>query len=254
MKLESATERTIVTTLVVALAALAWLVLTRMAADMGDASMPMSGSMPMPMPALGLVALSVMWMVMMAAMMLPGTIPVVTIFSGIQRRRRAKADPWVPTSIFLGGYLLVWCGFSVLAAAAQAQLHRVAWLSEGMVSTHTTLSAALLIAAGVYQWIPTQNRCLAHCRSPMGFLTSHWREGRLGAWRLGLELGAWCVGCCWVVMLLLFVGGVMNLRWVALLTAFVAAERLLPRGELVGRIGGVAAIVWGLTLAVGWMR
>ena len=245
MNAEPVVERTIRAAAALSLAALAWLVLIRMAAG-APLAMP---DMPMPEMNPGFVALALMWMIMMAAMMLPGTIPVLTIFAGIQRRRRAQADHWVPTSVFLGGYLLAWSGFSLAAAGVQVMLHRVAWLSSEMVSARPAFSATLLIAAGVYQLIPAKGRCLSHCRSPLGFLMSGWRERRLGALRMGLELGAWCLGCCWLLMLLLFVGGVMNLRWVALLAAFVAAERLLPRGELIGRVGGVAAVAWGLVVA-----
>ena len=232
------------------LAALAWLVLIRMAAS-APTSLP---GVPMTEMEPGFVALALMWMIMMAAMMLPGTLPVLTIFAGIQRGRRAGADHWVPTWMFLGGYLLTWSGFSLVAAGVQETLHRVTWVSSTMVSARPALSATLLIAAGVYQWVPAKHRCLSHCRSPIGFLMSGWREGLFGALNMGLRLGVWCVGCCWVVMLLLFVGGVMNLRWVVLLAVFLAAERLLPRGELIGRVGGVVAVAWGLFLAAASLR
>jgi predicted metal-binding membrane protein len=149
---------------------------------------------------------------------------------------------------FVGGYLVVWTAFSLVASVAQVALHRAAVVTPDMRLASATVSGAVLMAAGVYQWLPLKNTCLTHCRSPIGFLTQHWREGIGGGLRLGLRHGAFCVGCCWLLMAVLFAVGVMNLAWVAVLSAFVLLEKLVPGGVLLARAGGVAAGAWGLYL------
>ncbi|TMP98954.1 MAG: DUF2182 domain-containing protein, partial [Verrucomicrobia bacterium] len=152
----------------------------------------------------------------------------------------------VPTGIFLLGYLAVWAVFSALAAVAQWILHSTALLSPMMVSTSPILGGALLVAAGVFQWTPLKNACLTHCRSPLSFLMTGWREGKLGAFVMGLKHGAYCAGCCWFLMALLFVAGVMNIWWVAIIAVFVLLEKVVPRGLFVGKVTGVFLAVWGV--------
>ena len=197
-----------------------------------------------------LVTLFVMWSVMMFAMMLPSASNMLLAFATINRRRREREEPYVATAVFLLGYLAVWVGFSAVAVLIQWGLQSAALLSPMMVSTSPALGGALLIAAGVFQWTPVKDVCLAHCRSPMGFILSHWREGTGGAVLMGLHHGAFCVGCCWVLMGLLFVAGVMNLLWVAAITVFVVIEKLAPRGDVVGRITGGVLVVAGVVLLV----
>jgi predicted metal-binding membrane protein len=197
---------------------------------------------------LELVLLFVMWAVMMVAMMVPSAAPLILIFAAVYRKRQERQDPAVPTAIFLTGYLLVWTGFSGLATLAQWGLHTAALLSPMMVSTSSILGGVLMLAAGIFQWTSLKHACLTHCRSPIGFLMTHWQEGTRGAFIMGLEHGTYCVGCCWILMTLLFVAGVMNLVWVAFIAAFVLAEKVLPRGDLVGRLAGGMLILAGIVL------
>jgi predicted metal-binding membrane protein len=163
-------------------------------------------------------------------------------------RRRVDPQPRLAATAFVGGYVLAWTTFSVAAAAAQVGLHRAALLAADMRLSSSAISGALLIVAGVYQWLPLKNACLSHCHSPVGFLSQYWREGRLGGFVLGLRHGIFCVGCCWLLMALLFVVGVMNLFWVAALAAFVLIEKLLGRGTQLPRVAGVAVAAWGVSL------
>ena len=184
-------------------------------------------------------ALVLMWWLMMVAMMLPSAAPAVLLYARVRGQRRANGAIAAP-SVFLGGYLATWLLFSLLAAGAQ---HFAA--GDAMSLADSRWTSALLIAAGLYQLSPLKSACLSQCRSPAQFLSRHWRPGTIGALRLGLLHGAYCVGCCWLLMALLFVGGVMNFAWIAALTLLVGVEKLVPGGEWVGRAAGVALIAWG---------
>lgn len=186
-----------------------------------------------------------MWAVMMAAMMLPSAAPMILLFGTIARRRHAAGDTPADTGMFGSGYVAVWAGFSLVAVALQFGLDQAALLSPMMNTTSKALAGAVLIGAGVYQWTPLKQACLRRCRSPLDFLMTEWREGQRGAFVMGLRHGAYCVGCCWVLMLLLFVGGIMNLAWIAGIALFVLVEKLAPAGHWVSRGAGVALIVWG---------
>jgi predicted metal-binding membrane protein len=192
--------------------------------------------------------LFVMWAVMMVAMMLPSATPMLLAFLTVNKQRQAAARPYVPVSIFLLGYLAVWTAFSAVATLAEWGLHQAALLSSAMAATSPALNGGLLIAAGIFQWTPLKRACLKGCRSPLSFLMSEWREGAAGAFIMGLRHGAFCVGCCWVLMALLFVAGVMNLFWVAVIALFVLAEKVLATGELLGRITGVVLVAAGVAL------
>jgi len=217
--------------------------------DMSEMDMGMSIAMPQTHPwgPLDLLLMFTMWAVMMVAMMVPTAGPMVLLFATFNRKRREQDRPFASTSVFLLGYLAIWIAFSVIAALAQWSLHRAALLSPMMVSTSPVLGGSLLIAAGIFQWTPLKNTCLTHCRSPLDFFSSHWREGTGGALSMGLRHGAYCVGCCWVLMALLFVAGVMNLLWIAILSAFVLVEKTIPArtNKWVGRIAGLLLIGWG---------
>jgi predicted metal-binding membrane protein len=230
----------------VVLTALSWLYLVRMA---GGMSAPGDVHMAMPSPRtwtlVDFLLLFVMWAVMMVAMMLPSAAPMILLVAGVHRRRNQSGGAST-AACFVLGYFVVWGLFSAAAALAQSGLHRAALLSPQMAGTSPMIGGVLLAAAGIYQWLPIKSACLSHCRSPLGFLTNHWREGRVGGLLMGMRHGQFCVGCCWVLMLLLFVVGVMNLFWVALLAAFTLAERLARRGVHLSRIGGAALIAWGI--------
>ncbi len=230
--------------------ALAWAYLVFLRLDMRHAGMQMAeaeawsaGQMTM---------LLVMWVVMMIAMMLPTASGAGLAFAAIAQRRRARGRPYAPTAVFLLGYVAVWSGFSVLATVAQWGLHEASLLTPMGVGTSPILGGALFVAAGGFQWTPAKNACLTRCRSPVFFLMTRWRAGHLGAFAMGFHHGLYCVGCCWLLMALLFVAGVMNLLWIATLTGLVLIEKLSGGGERVARITGGALTAVGVAmLAVG---
>jgi predicted metal-binding membrane protein len=191
-----------------------------------------------------------MWAVMMVAMMLPSAAPMILLVASLQRRRRERASPAAPTAVFAAGYLLVWALFSAVAASTQWLLHQAALLSPAMASTSPILGGLLLITAGLYQWLPLKSACLSHCRSPIGFLGSEWREGSAGALVMGARHGLFCLGCCWALMTLLFVGGVMHLPWVAAIAGLVLVEKVVRGGPWIGRLAGLGLIGWGLSVLV----
>lgn len=195
-----------------------------------------------------------MWAVMMVAMMMPSAAPMMVIFARVSRTRRRQQRPYIPTSVFISGYLGVWTGFAVVATLMQWGLHSASLLSPMMVSKSTTLGGALLIGAGMFQWTPLKYACISHCRNPLAFLLSQWREGPMGALRMGVHHGIYCLGCCWIIMGLLFVLGVMNLLWIAALAAFVLVEKLVPAGmwgNLVTGATGFFLVSWGAWVLVG---
>lgn len=229
---------------------LSWAYLIYLAWRMGQMNMDMAMPQMQVWGVVDLLLLFVMWVVMMVAMMVPSATPLVLLFAAVNRKRQERADPVVPTGIFLLGYLLAWTGYSVLATLAQWGLHAAALLSPSMASSSPVLGGSLLIVAGVFQWTPLKQACLRHCRSPLGFLTSAWREGTKGALMMGLSHGGYCLGCCWILMALLFVAGVMNLLWVAAITAFVLLEKVLPRGARVGLVAGGALVLAGVLVLI----
>src|SRR6202521_3090677 len=204
--------------------------------------------MIMPWDAMAVFLLFVMWAVMMVAMMVPSAAPMILAFLTVNHRRQTAARPLAPAGIFLFGYLAVWTAFSAAATLAQWGLHKAALLSSTMAATSPVLSGGLLLAAGVFQWTPLKRACLGGCRSPLSFLMSEWRDGTAGAFVMGLRHGSYCVGCCWVLMALLFVVGVMDLFWVAVIALFIMAEKILAQGELLGRVAGIALVVAGAAM------
>ena len=237
----------------------AWLYLWHTATGMDQASMSMSAMPGMPaMPgippapratdaaAFGLAL--VMWTVMMAGMMLPGAAPTVLLYGAIVRKNGARGTALPGVWIFASAYLLVWACFSVVATVLQTLLERASLLTPTLAAASTGAAALALIVAGVYQLTPLKRSCLARCRNPFEFFMTRWRAGPGGAFRMGLEHGAYCVGCCWALMLLLFVAGVMNLAWVALIAAFVFVEKLFPAVRLVSPLASTALIIAGLFL------
>jgi predicted metal-binding membrane protein len=186
-----------------------------------------------------------MWVVMMVAMMVPTAAPMTLMYAAVARKAAAQHNPLAPTFVFVTGYIAMWTAFSLVATIAQLFLEKAALLSPMMVSRSAMFGAALLIAAGIYQFTPLKNACLRNCRTPAHFLSRYWRTGNLGAFRMGLRLGVYCVGCCWILMGLLFVGGVMNLLWIAAIAIFVLLEKTIPFGEVSGRVAGAAMILVG---------
>jgi predicted metal-binding membrane protein len=243
-------ERVVIVLALAGVTAIAWLYLFFVGDDMADMAMPAMDGMPdmaMPFAAPWVFA---MWWVMMLGMMLSSAAPMILMFEAVQRRRRERERPYVPTAMFVAGYLIVWGGFSVAATAAQWGLQQGAFLSPTLGLASSTLGGLLFILAAIYQFTPLKHACLRQCRSPFAFVLNHWRDGWDGALRMGAGHGLYCLGCCWVLMALLFAVGVMNLLWVAAIAAFVFAEKLLPGGVWVGRIGGVAMAAFGVSLLV----
>jgi len=195
----------------------------------------------------------IMWAAMMVAMMFPSAMPMILMFTTINQQQRETQRPLIPTGLFVLGYFLVWTAYSVFAAIVQWGLHVAALLNHTLVITSPLLSGVLLVAAGVFQWTPFRDACMLKCRSPLGFLMAEWREGRFGALIMGLKHGLNCVGCCWLLMLLSFVLGVMNMVWMAIVTIFMLVEKAYPGSQWVSRTTGLVLVVWGLWVAAGAM-
>lgn len=245
-------ERAVVLLALAGVTAIAWLYLfiARQNMDMSmDAmsDMPDMPDMVMPFAAPWVFA---MWWVMMLGMMLPSAAPMILTFAALQRRKRERDQPYVPTAMFVAGYLVVWGVFSLAATAAQWALQQGALLSPMLALTSPLAGGVLFILAGIYQFTPLKNACLRQCRSPFAFVLNHWRDGSYGALRMGASHGLYCLGCCWVLMALLFAVGVMNLIGVAAIAALVFVEKLLRGGVWVGRAGGGAMAVFGVWLMV----
>jgi predicted metal-binding membrane protein len=245
-------DRAVVAAGLLSLAAAAWVSLLRARPGMGGSGAGADAAMPgMSMPgmhawsALDLLPLFLMWATMMVAMMLPSAAPMILLVASVHRRRRERASPAAPTALFVAGYLLVWTAFSAVAALAQWGLHGAALLSPAMASTSSLFSGVVLIIAGAYQWLPVKSACLSHCRSPLGFLGSEWREGMAGTVVMGLKHGLFCLGCCWALMAVLFVAGVMNPLGVAAIAGVVLIEKIAPVGPALGKVAGVALIAGG---------
>lgn len=259
-------DRFVVVLGIALIAALAWGYTVHLASRMDGAAMEgatmdgmaMDGAamdaMLMPMTAAWgfpeLLFTATMWMTMMVAMMLPSATPYLVIFARVNRSRRAEGGPFVPTALFALGYLTAWFAFSLAAALAQWGLQTGLLIDADYASATPYLGGGLLVAAGIYQWTPLKYACLANCRSPFGFIANHWREGRLGALGMGFHHGLFCLGCCWLLMALLFVFGVMNLLWIAGLAAFVLVEKLAPGGPHLARAAGLVMIAGGVYLLV----
>jgi predicted metal-binding membrane protein len=235
--------------------ALSWGWIVPMALDMyGDMSGSATWMMAAHWTARHDLLLFAMWVVMMCGMMLPSTAPTLLIYAAVVRRSGDGAPTALRVYSFAAGYLAVWTAFSLLATITQRWLADRLLLSPMMEITSPVLGGALLVAAGLYQLTSFKQSCLQSCQSPASFIASHWRPGRAGAWRMGLEHGLYCLGCCWVLMLLLFVGGVMNLVWIAAITVFVLAEKLAPGFAQRGRLSGILLIVAGLGFALRHLR
>jgi predicted metal-binding membrane protein len=192
-----------------------------------------------------------MWAVMMAGMMLPSVTPMLLLYTRLAQSSAGAL--FASTAWFGAGYLLAWTSFSLLAASAQYGFEHLALLSPMMQSTGRIFGGALLIAAGAYQWTPLKSACLSQCRAPLSFVQRHggFRAGRRNALRLGLLHGVYCVGCCWALMALLFVGGVMNILWIAGLMFFILAEKIMPGGRILSKVAGLAAMALGIWYLAG---
>ena len=199
-----------------------------------------------------IVLMIFMWWIMMIAMMLPSTSPMILLFVMLNRKQREKANPYVSTGIFALAYLVTWLAFSLVAVVLQASFQHLTWLSPMLMNNSVILGGLILLAAGIYQLTPIKQACLRHCRSPIQFISTRWRAGKMGSFQMSLEHGAYCVGCCWFLMGLLFFGGVMNLYWILGLAIFVLLEKMVPMGHWISYATGFGLTgggVWFLVQA-----
>jgi predicted metal-binding membrane protein len=256
-------DRLVVASALGVIAVLAWAYVLWLAVDMSMPGMNMGGFRMVPAFGMGMMApaatpwsavefvlVFVMWTVMMVGMMAPSAAPMILMYARVGRQRKGASQPFAATGWFVAGYFLAWAGFSLAATLVQWVLDRTALLDNRMASANLLLGALVLMAAGLYQWTPLKDTCLAHCQTPIGFLMRHggFRSNVRGCLRLGLLHGTYCVGCCWILMALLFVVGVMNVLWIALLALLVLLEKLTPRGRQIARVAGVACIAAGAWL------
>ena len=255
-------DRVVVIVALAIITALAWADLAWLADDMAMGGMDMTGYRMIPagrnlmMPAdtpwqpIEFGYVFVMWVVMMIGMMMPSAAPMILIYARVGRQAAVQGKPFAASGWFAGGYLFAWTIFSLVATSVQWALERAALLTPMMESASNTLGAAVLILAGVYQWTPLKETCLSHCRSPLLFIQHHggFRREPYAALSLGFRHGIYCIGCCWALMALLFVGGVMNLFWIAVLAILVLLEKIVPFGRHVTRIVGLCFIVSGAWL------
>jgi predicted metal-binding membrane protein len=231
-----------------ALSVLAWLYLVHMPMtpqDLGGLGARMLSALPPEWADFWLTFM--MWTVMMVAMMLPSASPMVMAYTRIASARGGPHP--LRAWLFASGYLAIWTLFSAAATAIQFALVQSSLLSNALVTT-PLVSAAILAIAGIYQLTPLKNVCLGRCQSPIGFFMTHWRDGAAGAFRMGLAHGTFCVGCCWMLMALLFVAGVMNLVWVAAITVFVLLEKATPWGRAIANASGVVLIAWAVAIVI----
>jgi predicted metal-binding membrane protein len=214
----------------------------------GQTGMDMNMVMPQSWSSGYTVMMFFMWWIMMIAMMLPSATPTILLSAALNRRSSSETSPYGSAAIFAFGYLLAWAIFSLVAVLLHWVLEQAGLLSMLMESASRILSGVLLILAGLWQFTPYKNACLTHCQSPVDFLVRHRRPGNWGALLMGLHHGYYCLGCCWFLMALLFVGGIMNLFWIVGLAAVVALEKLTPHGEIISKIAGLILIGWGAYL------
>jgi predicted metal-binding membrane protein len=252
-------DRIVVVVALAVITALAWAYVLWIAADMDMGGMEMSGFRMIPAgfgfmaPALApwrwfeFVLVLIMWIVMMVGMMTPSAAPMILIYARIGRLGATQGTPFASTGWFLGGYLVVWSGFALAATAAQWTLERTNLLDARMAGNSRILGAIVLISAGLYQWTSLKERCLRQCQAPLAFIQRQggFRRDVRGALLLGLKHGAYCLGCCGILMALLFVGGVMNLLWIAAIAILVLAEKVLPPGWQISRISGLGFVASG---------
>ena len=244
-------DRLIVAIGIAVVVAFSWgYLLAGAAIDMSMADMPMD---PEPWSPAQAWLMFAMWWVMMIAMMVPSAAPTILLYAAIKRRQATTDSPVIASWLFLAGYLVIWAGFSLVAVSLQWGLDQAGLLSGMMASTSSVVAGIILLAAGLYQLTPIKRACLRYCQNPLLFLSSYWQRGAISALRMGFWHGGYCVGCCWFLMALLFVVGVMNLVWIAAVAIYVAFEKLLPRSEWLSRAAGAGLIVaGGVVLARGY--
>ena len=249
-------QNLIIIAMMAALAGLAWTDTYFRAQDMGDMSVTSMEAMSTNQRSFWADAALFlpMWAIMMAAMMLPSMMPMVVIFSTIHRNRRAKSQAYIPTWVFLTGYMIVWVCSGVPGYLAKVGLESLVDQFRSFQSAGAVVGGLVLVGAGLYQLSPLKDKCLAHCRTPFGFILHDWREGYGGALQMGVKHGWYCLACCWALMMLMFPVGVMNLTWMAGLALLIFVEKLAPWGRLIPRLSGAALVVVGASLTLGLVQ
>lgn len=258
-------DRLVIGLALAVLAALSWAYIVYLAADMRMGGMDMTG-FRMAMTAAGAMMTPVaqpwttpefaftlaMWIVMMTGMMTPSAAPVILLYARVGRKAAVDGQPFASTFWFVGGYLIAWSAFALLATSAQWGLDRAALLTPGMTTASAILGGVFLIVAGAYQWTALKNRCLVQCQSPIQFIQRRggFRSDPAGSLQMGITHGLYCVGCCWAIMTLLFVGGVMNVLWIAAISVFVLVEKVIPSSKWLPRVAGIVLILAGASLLV----
>ncbi|TIW08006.1 MAG: DUF2182 domain-containing protein [Mesorhizobium sp.] len=232
--------------LLIAAAAAAWWALLAWQQTGMDADMRMDS------PTMGITAalFLAVWLIMMIAMMFPAAAPMILTFHQVQSGKRGRGQAFVSTWVFVAGYMLVWTATGVLAFAGAAGAEMLAAHVGLSAATDARIGGALLMVAGAYQLSQLKDLCLAKCRSPIGFILTSWRDGRLGAVRMGLRHGLFCLGCCWLLFLALFPLGIMNLAAMAVVTLLVFAEKTFPYGERIAKVWGVALLLYGAAVLI----
>lgn len=255
-------DRAIVIAALAGLTVLAWAYTIWLAStmNMGGMAMPKSTGMAMgatlapafnPWTVADFAVTFAMWAVMMVGMMTPSAAPMILIYARVGRQSALHGKPLAATSFFAGGYLLAWTTFSLAATVGQWLLERAALMAHMMATTSQVLGAVVLITAGVFQWTPVKDACLKHCQSPISFILQYgFRDDIWSSLRHGFKHGIFCIGCCWALMALLFVGGVMNIIWIAGLTIFVLLEKVMPLGRIISRTAGAGLLAWGVWLLI----
>ena len=252
-------DRQVVLAGLILITGLAWLYLYNLTVQMDMAPMELGQTGTFALPMSDMVKLApwtstdasfmfLMWVIMMAGMMIPSVTPMVLLYARVVRHNAKDTEPLVHTGAFFAGYIIVWTIFSAAATGLQWGLEQTALLSPMMVSNSSVFAGLVLLGTAAYQWTPFKDACLSRCRSPVWFLSTYWRDGASGAFRMGVWHGAYCLGCCWSLMLLLFVGGVMNLLCVAVITIFVLIEKVTPWGRGIGRAGSILLGLAGIVL------
>jgi predicted metal-binding membrane protein len=225
------------------LAAIAWMIIFQQTQMIGSMNQGMAAMDAGPVSILLFLPL---WISMMVAMMFPAVAPVVSLFATISTKRRAASQPATPTWIFLTGYLLVWSLFGIGAYLLSLIVPALGIMAAGLRMDNPVAAGIVLMLAGLYQLSPLKQVCLHHCRSPLGVILHGWRDGRGGAFRMGFGHGAYCLGCCWGLMLVLFAVGLMNLVWMLLLTIAIFVEKVLPQGQLISKLIALALVLFGM--------
>jgi predicted metal-binding membrane protein len=238
-------ERVLIGAVLAALALLSWLYLYAQMQPMAEMA-EMAPAAFAPWGAADFALNFAFWWAMMPGMMLPSAAPMILTFAAVNRRKRERGQPYVPTAVFTAGYLAAWGLFGAAATLADWGLERAALIAPQTQALGPLLAAVVVGAAGLYQLTPLKSVCLAHCRSPLDFVLNHWREGAAGALRMGVEHGFYCLGCCWFLMGLMFAAGIMSLLWMAAIAAFVLVEKLVPAGLWLTRAAGLAMLGFAL--------